>query len=341
MTLVFAMAVPAGWGDETRRYVEDRISVNLQAFQVTYEQHVQTLVQDAVNSVKAFLDIAVQAMNDKADQVGRSTMQNEGMINVQIARIDDALSRLARLESASTSTFAAPDWSAGTTTRRDNIVSKKELTNVSNFVTKNGLAYQDWVSDVKTATEQVDELMVHVIEWIDRQNTLEDVTDAEFHQCSGHNQLDLEWSLKQLYYLMNIVRAEASKGNIRGARAWKRVQVYAAGLTQNRRAELQSELNNFKRAVSFDDLAIVLPKWERKVRDLEHFPQSGVTDEVKMDFLLKIIPTSLQQFTSALISAGGYNYEKLRYFVDSQVAQNRTAKSYDQGSKFDSKEPSG
>ena len=193
----------------------------------------------------------------------------------------------------------------------------------------------------------------NVIEWIDRQNTLEDVTDAEFHQWangSGHNQLDLEWSLKQLYYLMNaklvegakdIVRAEASKGNIRGARAWKRVQVYAAGLTQNRRAELQSELNNFKRAVSFDDLAIVLPKWERKVRDLEHFPQSGVTDEVKMDFLLKIIPTSLQQFTSALISAGGYNYEKLRYFVDSQVAQNRTAKSYDPGSKFDSKEPSG
>ena len=77
MTLVFAMAVPAGWGDETRRYVDDRISVNLQAFQVTYEQHVQTLVQEAVNSVKAFFDIAVQAMNDKADQVGRSTMQNE------------------------------------------------------------------------------------------------------------------------------------------------------------------------------------------------------------------------------------------------------------------------
>ena len=52
-----------------------------------------------------------------------------------------------------------------------------------------------------------------------------------------------------------IVRAEASKGNIRGARAWKRVQVHAAGLTQNRRAELQSELSNFKRTVSFDDLA--------------------------------------------------------------------------------------
>ena len=61
------------------------------------------------NSVKAFLGIAVQAMNDKADQVGRSTMWNEGMINVQIARIDDALTRLARLESASTSTFCSSE----------------------------------------------------------------------------------------------------------------------------------------------------------------------------------------------------------------------------------------
>ena len=114
---------------------------------------------------------------------------------------------------------------------------------MANLGTKNGPAYQDWVSDVKTATEQVDELIVHVIEWIDGQNTLDDVTDAEFHRWahgSGHNQLDLEWSLKQLYYLMNAkladgsnktMRAEASKGNIRGA------QVYAAGLTQNRRAE--------------------------------------------------------------------------------------------------------
>ena len=49
---------------------------------------------------------------------------------------------------------------------------------------------------------------------------------------SGHNKLDLERSLKQLYNFMNaklvdgakdIVRAEASKGNIRGARVWKRV----------------------------------------------------------------------------------------------------------------------
>ena len=93
----------------------------------------------------------------------------------------------------------------------------------------------------------------------------------------------------------DIARAEASKGNIGGARAWKRVQVSAAGWTQNRRTELQSELNNFKPAASFDVLAVVLLKWQRKVRDLEHFPIAGVAGEVKMDQFLKIIPTSWQQ----------------------------------------------
>ena len=188
-------------------YVEDRISVNLQAFRVTYEQHVQKLVQDAVNSVKSYFDSAVQAMNDKADQVGRSTMQNKGMINVQIARIDDALSPLARLESASTSTFAAPNWSTGATTPRDSIVSKKELNEERERCEEN------------TCFPRLGQ----------RREDGEDVTDAEFHRWAnglGHNKLDLEWSLKQIYYFMNaklvdgakdIVRAEASKGNIRGA----------------------------------------------------------------------------------------------------------------------------
>ena len=66
---------------------------------------------------------------------------------------------------------------------------------MANFGTKNGLAYQDWVSDGKRATEQVDRLMVFVIGWIDGQNTLGDVADAEFPRWangSGHNQLELE-----------------------------------------------------------------------------------------------------------------------------------------------------
>ena len=67
-------------------------------------------------------------------------MQNEGMINVQTARID------------------APNWSTVATIRRDNIVSKKELKNVANFGTKNGLAYHVWVGDVKTVLQFAMEL---------------------------------------------------------------------------------------------------------------------------------------------------------------------------------------
>ena len=99
---------------------------NIQAFQITYEQHVQTLIQNAINSVKAYFDSAVQAMNARADQVGRSAMQNEGNLNIQVARIDDALARLTKVESALTTSFTAPSSRIGTTTRRDNIVSTKE-----------------------------------------------------------------------------------------------------------------------------------------------------------------------------------------------------------------------
>ena len=63
--------------------------MNLQAFQVTYEQHVQTLVQDAVNSMRTYFDSAVQAMTDKADQVGRSTVQNEGKLEYLHRRTTD------------------------------------------------------------------------------------------------------------------------------------------------------------------------------------------------------------------------------------------------------------
>ena len=69
---------------------------------------------------------------------------------------------------------------------------------------RTGLLNKIGSGDVKAA-EQVVELMVHDIERIDRQNTVEDVTDAEFHRWAngpGHNQLDLEWSLRQFYYFM-------------------------------------------------------------------------------------------------------------------------------------------
>ena len=127
-------------------YVEGGIAVNSQAFQVTYEQRVQALLQDAVNLVKAFFDSAVHAMNVEADDVGRSAILNEGMINVNSCALMMHL------------LGSAPNGSTGATTRRNNIISKKEL-DMANFGAKSGPAYQFWVSDVKTITELVDELM--------------------------------------------------------------------------------------------------------------------------------------------------------------------------------------
>ena len=227
--------------------------MNLHAFQVTYEQHVQTLIQDAVNSAKAYFNSAVQAMNNKADQVGRSTVQNEGMINVQTARIDDAL-----LSGCEIGIGIDIDTRSSELEHWCNNSQGQHL--LQERVERGEHRDEEWtcLPRLNTASEQVDELMVCVIEWIDEQRTRGDVTDADLHwwaNGSVHNQLNLEWSLKQLYYLMNakvvdgtrdIVRAEASQDNKRGARARQRVQVYAAGMTQNRRAELQSELINSK-----------------------------------------------------------------------------------------------
>ena len=95
-------------------------------------------------------------MSDKADQVGRSAIQNEGIINVPMDRMDDALARLARLESAAAAIFTVPyllvHWCNNSQGQSD----LQETKNVAHFGAKGGLAYQDWVSDVEPATEQVD-----------------------------------------------------------------------------------------------------------------------------------------------------------------------------------------
>ena len=81
-------------------------------------------------------------------------------------------------------------------------------------------------------------------------DTLDEVTEANFLawvRMKGQNVLDIQWALKQLYYVLTqkltgevkeFTQAEMGKGIIRGATTWKRVQLHAAGMTQNRRLEL-------------------------------------------------------------------------------------------------------
>ena len=77
--------------------------------------------------MKAYFDSAVQVVNNKADQVGRSAIQNDDMMNVEIIRIDDALARLARLESAPTASFTASHNSQGQHHLHERVDERGEL----------------------------------------------------------------------------------------------------------------------------------------------------------------------------------------------------------------------
>ena len=110
--------------------------------------------------------------------------------------------------------------------------------------------------------EQVCEEVNLISQWVDSLDTLDEITEANFLawvRTKGQNVLDMQWALKQLYYVLTqkltgqvkeFTQAEMGKGIIRGATAWKRVQIHAAGM---------------KKANSYDELAELLPVWEKFV----------------------------------------------------------------------------
>ena len=100
---------------------------------------------------------------------------------------------------------------------------------------------------------------------------------------------------------------------------WKRVQIHAVGMAQNRRLELLDAVSHPKKANSYDEVAELLPAWEKKVREPEKFPQSALSNDQKIGFLRQLANDDVEQFLSHLSAAGGQTYETLR------VAQKRTA----------------
>ena len=94
------MAVPAGWGDEARARGGSH-----HREPPGCPGHVRATRPNARTRCRQLGEGVLRLSGPGDERRGRrgSTMKNEGMINVQIARIDDALSRLARLEPTSTS----------------------------------------------------------------------------------------------------------------------------------------------------------------------------------------------------------------------------------------------
>ena len=108
-------------------------------------------------------------------------------------------------------------------------------------------------------------------------------------------------------------------------------------MTQNRRLELLDAVSHPKKANSYDELAELLPPWEKKIRELEKCPQSALSNDQKIGFLRQLANDDLEQFLSHLSATGGQTYETLREYAESQIAQKRTAQSYHQGKTSDKK----
>ena len=181
---------------------------------------------------------------------------------------------------------------------------------------------------------------------MDSLDTLDEANFFAWVRTKGQNVLDMQWALKQLYYVLTqkltgqekeFTLAEMGKGIIRGATTWKRVQIHAAGMTQNRRQELLDAVSHPKKANSYDELAELLPAWEKKVRELEKFPQSALSNDQKIGFLRQLANDDLEQFLSHLSAPRGQTYETLRVHAESQIAQKRTDQSYHQGKTSDKK----
>ena len=188
-----------------------------------------------------------------------------------------------------------------------------------------------------------------ITQWVDSLDALDEITEANslvWVRTKGQNVLDMQCALKQLYYVLTqkltgqvkeFTQAEMGKGIIRGATTWKRVQIHAAGMTQNGRLELLDAVPHPKMTNSYDELAELLPAWEKKVRELEKFPQSALSNDQKIGFLRQLANDDLEQFLSHLSASGGQTYETLRVYAEPQIAQKRTALSYHQGKTSDKK----
>ena len=174
------------------------------------------------------------------------------------------------------------------------------------------------------AMEQVCEEVNLITQWVDSLDTLDEITEANllaWVRTKGQKRAGHAVALKQLHHVLTqkltgqvteFTLAEMGKGIIRGATTWKRVQIHAAGMTQNRRLGLLDAVSHPKKANSYDELAELLPAGEKKVRELEKFPQSALSYDQKIGFLRQLANDDLEQFLSHLSATGGQSYETLR-----------------------------
>ena len=160
-------------------------------------------------------------------------------------------------------------------------MSKREAKVLSKYGGKASQNFYDWRHELTNVLEQVCEDALLIIDWVDDQDTMENITAEYFEEWvdeQSYNKADMIWAMKQLYHVLfattedvakEQVQSHQAEGWVRGAKAWKRVQTTAAGLHDNRMQQLLREVSNPVRVRSYDDLAGAIAVWERNLRELE------------------------------------------------------------------------
>ena len=216
-----------------------------------------------------------------------------------------------------------------TSSRRENVTAKRETE-------KHCPVHADWCCDVFSAMEQVCEEVNLIARWVDSLDTLDEITEHNFSawvRTKGQNVLGIQWALQQLYTVLTQIPDWASEG----------VHSGRDGKGNDPRSDNFEDWSFWtlchtpRRQDSYDELAELLPAWEKKVREPEKFAQSALSNDQKIGFLRHLVNDDLEQFLSHLSPTGGQTYERLRVYAESQIAQRRTAQSYHPGKTSDTK----
>ncbi len=225
---------------------------------------------------------------------------------------------------------------SGHVDRQENILSRREARDIKRFGGTGGPNYHDWKFELSTLLEQCGPDVNEVISWVDQRSNIEDITEQAFDawiEWDGQDKDRMEWAVNQLFYILaaktedvakDQVQSLQAEGRIRGAKAWKRVQTTAAGLTDNRLQYLMREVTNPTRAKNYDELTGAIAIWEKSMRELDKFPNAGLSEQQKISCLRRLVPESLEENLLAQANAMK-TYAMVMEYVESQVALRRSA----------------
>ena len=306
------------------KYVQDKLTDITAHFDATVAIIYQTL--------RGERDQAVKGLKDLIDGLGQNLFRIDAEREKTHLKVLEIEARVAAMESGS-----GPSTS---TSRKDNVLGKREVKDVPTFGSKTGPLFVDWAFDVQMALEQVCPEANLVIKWVEQQDSYEDISNLAMNQWvlrEGLNSTDVVWATKQLYYLLvrktdgvprDLIQGEKDTDDARGARAWKRVHTFAAGLTQNRRLEILDRVSHPKRTNNYEELAAAVATWERDVRELSKFQNSALSDDQKISYLQGLVPTELENYMIHMQSTGTNTFSSFMQYVESQIAARRSGKSF-------------